>query len=60
MERIAMASDIDGTLIFHSNGNYTGAAETYFKEEDLAAIAAWQAKSHFFGYCTGRPYPQGE
>ena len=55
MERIAIASDIDGTLIFHSNGSYTEIAETYFKEEDMAAIAAWQAKGRFFGYCTGRP-----
>lgn len=41
-----LASDFDNTLYFH----------TGFKEQDLKAIAAFQAAGNKFGVCTGRSY----
>ena len=41
----ALASDIDGTLIF--NGHY--------KENDVDAIREYQKAGYLFGLCTGRP-----
>ena len=54
MERTALASDIDGTLVFYKTENFTENSETYIRDEDLAAIADWQAKGGLFGLCSGR------
>lgn len=54
MQRTALASDIDGTLVFYESENFTENAKTYIKEEDLAAVAAWQARGGLFGLCSGR------
>ena len=58
MQRIAMASDIDGTLAFRTSeglGSVIKKKITYFKKEDLEAIADWQTQGHLFGLCSGRP-----
>lgn len=54
MKRIALASDIDGTLVLYRAENFTENAETYIRDEDMAAIAAWQKKGGLFGLCSGR------
>ncbi len=57
-KRIGLASDIDGTLVFHRTENFSedsGKPDTYTKEGDLEAIRAWQAKGGLFGLCSGRP-----
>lgn len=54
MQKTALASDIDGTLVFHCSGNFTDGSETYMKEEDLEGIEAWQRKGGLFGLCSGR------
>ncbi len=57
-KRIALASDIDGTLVFYKRENFledSGNAGIYFKEKDLEAVKAWQAEGGLFGLCSGRP-----
>lgn len=57
MRKTALASDLDGTLLFHREEKFseeTGKQGSYFKDEDLAAVAAWQARGGMFGLCSGR------
>ena len=49
--KTGFASDFDGTLC--TSNWVTG--EVSFKEENLAAIRAYQAAGGLFGVCTGRP-----
>ncbi len=56
-KRIGLASDIDGTLVFHRTENFSegsGKPDAYVREEDLEAIRAWQAGGGLFGLCSGR------
>lgn len=46
--RLAFASDIDGTLFFHNR-------EENYKSHDLIKIKEFQKNGHYFGVCTGRP-----
>lgn len=46
--RIAFASDIDGTLFFHNR-------EENYKSQDLIEIKKFQQNNNYFGVCTGRP-----
>lgn len=46
--KIAFASDVDGTLMFHDR-------EDNYKSQDLIKIRTFQEEGNYFGICTGRP-----